>query len=124
MDLDLALREERPPELTEESTGTEKRYLEKWDRSNRMSVMIMKHSIPETFRGSMFDEEDVVTFLKEIKQRFVKNEKVETGNLLARLVSIRYKGNENIREYIMKMSNIASKLKALKLGLSDACSCI
>ena len=67
----------------------------------------------------MSDEENVVTFLKEIEQRFAKNEKAETSNLLAKLVSMRYKGNENIREYIMEMSNIASKLKALKLGLSD-----
>lgn len=35
------------------------------------------------------------------------------------LVSMRYKGNGNIREYIMKMSNITFKLKALKLGLTD-----
>lgn len=80
-----------------------------------MSVMIMKHSISETFRGSISNEEDVVTFLKEIEQHFAKNEKAEISNLLVRLVSIRYKRNKNI----MEMSNIALKLKALKLGLSD-----
>nr|KYP72368.1 hypothetical protein KK1_004956 [Cajanus cajan] len=32
---------------------------------------------------------------------------------------MRYKGKGNIREYIMEMSNLASKLKALKLELSD-----
>nr|KYP69415.1 hypothetical protein KK1_008605 [Cajanus cajan] len=32
---------------------------------------------------------------------------------------MRYKSKGNIREYIMKMSNIASKLKVLKLELSD-----
>ena len=32
---------------------------------------------------------------------------------------MKYKGQENIREYIMQMSNIASKLKALKLELFD-----
>lgn len=30
MDLDLELKEERPPELIKESTSTEKRYLKKW----------------------------------------------------------------------------------------------
>lgn len=47
------------------------------------------------------------------------NEKVETSNVLAKLISMQYKGKENIREYIMKMSNLAGKLKALKLELSD-----
>ncbi|QHO39631.1 uncharacterized protein DS421_4g130850 [Arachis hypogaea] len=32
---------------------------------------------------------------------------------------MRYKGKGNIREYIMKMSHLASKLKALKLELSE-----
>ena len=32
---------------------------------------------------------------------------------------MKYKGQGNIRDYIMQMSNIASKLKALKLELSD-----
>ena len=32
---------------------------------------------------------------------------------------MRYKGKKNIREYIMKMSNLVTKLKALKLELSE-----
>ena len=32
---------------------------------------------------------------------------------------MRYKGKGNIREYIMEMSHLTSKLKALKLELSE-----
>ena len=32
---------------------------------------------------------------------------------------MRYKGKGNIREYIMEMSNLVTRLKALKLELSD-----
>ena len=32
---------------------------------------------------------------------------------------MRYKGNGNIREYIMEMSHLASKLQAHKLDLSE-----
>ncbi|CAN1194220.1 hypothetical protein LINPERHAP2_LOCUS42441, partial [Linum perenne] len=46
MDLDLALREEQPAPLTAESTPIDKRDHGRWDRSNRMCLMIMKHSIP------------------------------------------------------------------------------
>ncbi|KAK4388610.1 hypothetical protein Sango_2467600 [Sesamum angolense] len=59
MDLDLALREDSPPALTNKSTSEQKREKE------------------------------------------------------------RYTGKGNIREYIMKMSHLASKLKALKLDLSE-----
>nr|KYP40960.1 hypothetical protein KK1_037675 [Cajanus cajan] len=41
------------------------------------------------------------------------------GTLLVNLISKKYMGKRNIREYIMEMSHIASKLKALKLELSE-----
>ncbi|XP_028184677.1 uncharacterized protein LOC114371426 [Glycine soja] len=85
MDLDLALRTERPiftPETSNEGQSTKK-------------------------------------FLKEIEQYFAKNEKAETSNLLAKIISMKYKGKGNIKEYIMEMSNLASKLKSLKLELGE-----
>ncbi|RDX95452.1 hypothetical protein CR513_22029, partial [Mucuna pruriens] len=39
------------------------------------------------------------------------------SNLLAKLISMKYKDKGNIREYIMEMSNFASKFKSLKLEL-------
>ncbi|XP_073158882.1 uncharacterized protein [Henckelia pumila] len=120
MDLDLAIRVDRPPALTDKSTFDDKREFEKWERSNRMCLMIMKKAIPETFRGTM--SSDITTakyFLTDIEKWFVKNEKAEIGTLLANLISMRYKGKGNIREYIMEMSHLASKLKALKLEFSE-----
>ncbi|RVW96526.1 Retrovirus-related Pol polyprotein from transposon TNT 1-94 [Vitis vinifera] len=58
-------------------------------------------------------------FLDELAKRFAANEKVETNTILSKLVSMRYKGKENIREYIMEMSNLVTRLKALKLQLSE-----
>ena len=47
------------------------------------------------------------------------NEKVETNTILSKLVSMQYKGKENIREYIMEMSNLVTRLKVLKLELLE-----
>ncbi|RVX19739.1 Retrovirus-related Pol polyprotein from transposon TNT 1-94 [Vitis vinifera] len=88
MDIDLALRMPKPDELNEESTQEHEVYWGKWERSNRLSLMIMKRGIPEAFKGAVTDE-----------------------------VTNASKGN--VREYIMEMSHFASKLKALKLELSD-----
>ena len=74
--------------------------------------MIMKHSILEAFQGSRSESENAKKFLEKIEQYFTKNKKAETSNLLAKLISKKYKGKSNIREYIMEMSNLASKLKA------------
>ena len=116
MDLDLALRTERSTPTADNSNEAK---IEKWDRSNRMCLMITKRSIPEAFRGSISESENAKKFLDAIKQYYAKNEKTEASSLLAKLISMRYKGKGNIREYIMEMSNLASKLKSLKLELSD-----
>ena len=80
----------------------------------------MKWGIPETFRGDVFKKITIASeFLKEIEKHFVKNDKAETSTLLSNLISMKYKGKTCIREYILEMSNIASKLKALRLELSE-----
>ena len=82
--------------------------------------MIIKHGISEAFKGEVSEKiNKVKEFLAEIEKRFEKNDKVETSTLLQSLISIKYKCKGNIREYIMEMSHIASKLKTLKLELSD-----
>ncbi|KAL0324716.1 UNVERIFIED_CONTAM: hypothetical protein Scaly_2438700 [Sesamum calycinum] len=120
MDLDLALRKDSPPALIDKSTSEQKSEKERWEKSNRMCVMIMKKSIPEAFRGTMSETlTKAKEFLEHIEKRFVMNEKAEIGMLLTNLISKRYTGKGNIREYIMEMSHLASKLKALKLDISE-----
>ena len=82
--------------------------------------MIIKCDILETFRGTVSRKITIAKeFLDGIERRFVKNDKAKTSTLLGSLVLMKYQGQRNIREYIMQMSNIALKLKALKLELSD-----
>ncbi|KAK6151656.1 hypothetical protein DH2020_014291 [Rehmannia glutinosa] len=70
-------------------------------------------------RGTTSEEVTTTSeYLAEIEKYFVKNDKAETITLLANLISLKYKGKENIREYTMEMSHIASKLMALKLEVS------
>ena len=66
MDLDYALREDRPADLTSASTAEQRAVMEKWERSNRMSQMIMKHSIPEAIKGAIPEETRAKTFLDQI----------------------------------------------------------
>ncbi|XP_024026759.1 uncharacterized protein LOC112093124 [Morus notabilis] len=85
-----------------------------------MCMMIIKKAIPEAFRGTMSDKITTAKeFVADIEKRFVKNEKAEIGTLLTSQISMRYRGKGNIKEYILEMSLLASKLKALKLELSE-----
>ncbi|XP_061359691.1 uncharacterized protein LOC133303741 [Gastrolobium bilobum] len=116
MDLDLALRMEK---LTSTTKNPNVDNIEKWEHSKCMCLIIMKRSISEVFRGSITESTGAKRFFKEIEQYFAKKEKAEMSNALAKLITMRYKGNGNIREYTLEMSNLARKLKALKLELFD-----
>ncbi|RDY09397.1 hypothetical protein CR513_06227, partial [Mucuna pruriens] len=80
---------------------------------------LQESSIPKAFWDSIFEIQSTSRFLEEIEQFFAKNEKVKTSNLLAKLISIKYKGRGNIREYIMELSNLVAKLKSFKLELDE-----
>src|SRR4051812_10875779 len=87
MDLDLALWTEQPPSLTAASTPNQRKDFEKWERSNRLSLMIIKRGIPEAFRGTVSKEITKASdFLAEIEKRSAKNDKAETSTLLSKLI--------------------------------------
>ena len=88
MDLDLALRTEQLPPLITDSFVEAKKEFERWDHSNRMSLMIIKRGILETFRCIVSKEVTTAKeFLDDIEKHFVKNDKAETSTLLGK-----YKG--------------------------------
>ena len=53
MELDLSLREEEQPALTESSTTLEIAKHERWERSNHLSLMFMKSHVIKGIRGSI-----------------------------------------------------------------------
>ncbi|KAL4320124.1 hypothetical protein GQ457_18G006850 [Hibiscus cannabinus] len=112
MDNDLSLRVEQPASLTAESNPDERKDFERWDSSNRMSLMIMKHIILETFRGT---ESEKITlakdFLDNIEQKFAKNDKVEMTSLLTSLMSMKYKEEERLKRGKSESAHLASTSK-------------
>ncbi|RDY07775.1 hypothetical protein CR513_08064, partial [Mucuna pruriens] len=105
MNLDLTLRVKEPIPTFD---NLQKVKIEKWKHSKRMCLMIMKRSIPEAFQDSISKSQSASKFLEEIEQFLPKMKRQR-----------RYKGKGNIREYIMEMSNLAAKLKSLKLELDE-----
>ena len=67
--LDLALRVSSPTSLTVESSSDEKRDIERWEKSNRMCLMVIKKAIPEAFRGTISEVvKKTKEFLEEKKE--------------------------------------------------------
>ena len=54
-----------------------------------------------------------------LKKNTKSRTKAETNNLMKALLNLEYKG-ENVREFIMKGSDIANKLKELNMTMDDS----
>ena len=120
LDLDLVLRIDKPNLITVESTDEQKDQFEKWERSNRLSLMIIKSTIAKNIRGSVSDNESAKIFLDSVKQQFSRSDKAMAGMLTNKLTSMKYDGSSGVRKHIMEMSDIARKLKTLGMSISES----
>ncbi|XP_016652698.1 PREDICTED: uncharacterized protein LOC107882021 [Prunus mume] len=118
LDHDLALREEKP-EVTANSNAAQKQKLERWEKSNRICLLVMRKSITETICGGITESENAKDFLEAIGLKFKDIEKAETRTLMTKLATMKYDGVEDMRVYLLSMIEVASKLKALKIPIAD-----
>ncbi|KAK1411311.1 hypothetical protein QVD17_37858 [Tagetes erecta] len=119
MDFDHALDEAAPKKFTDESTDEEKATHEKWTRSNRMCLMLIKNSISISIRGAIPESNNAKTYLNFMEEQFKGTYKAYASTLILKLVTMKYDGIGGVREHIMKMHNMANKLKGLEMSISE-----
>ncbi|XP_066373330.1 uncharacterized protein [Miscanthus floridulus] len=90
----------------------------KWDSSNRKCLMVIKGSMEDPIRGSILEYTIATEYLKKVESQFTGSSKAYASTLIKKLVNEKYIG-AGIREHILKMSNTASKLKPMDMGLKD-----
>jgi hypothetical protein len=91
----------------------------KWDASNRKCLMIIKSSIKEAIRGGISDCETTKEYLKKVESQLTGSSKTYTSTIIKKLVTKKYSFSNGVLEHILKMSNMASKLNTMDMGLKD-----
>ncbi|KAK3000945.1 hypothetical protein RJ639_020476 [Escallonia herrerae] len=119
MDLDNALRVDAPAAFTAESSTEQKAAYEKWERSNRISLMIMKGSITTAIRGAIPDSDNAKLYLAHIEEQFQGSSKAHATTLITKMVTLKYSGSNGVREHILRMNDMASQLKGLDMEISE-----
>ena len=85
MDVDLALRVDEPPSPTESSMPEDKAAYERWEKSNRLSMMLIKAHISQSIRGSIPNCTKVKAYMEAIEKQFVSSEKALASTLIKKL---------------------------------------
>ena len=87
--------------MTEESTPAEVALFERWERSNRLSVMFIKTKITTCIKGSVKQYDKVQDLLKSIGEQFVISDKALASTLIMKFSSIHITNVRGVREHIM-----------------------
>ena len=120
MDIDLALRIDEPETPTEQSTQANCALYERWERSNRLGMMVIKTHISQSIRGSIPECRTVKELMGANDEQFVSSDKAQASTLMAKLCSMRFKGTQNVRGHIMEMRDVSAQLKALDVDFSKS----
>ncbi|XP_062102323.1 uncharacterized protein LOC133812566 [Humulus lupulus] len=120
MDLDLCMCEDQPAALTDASTTAQRTLHAQWEKSNRLSLIAMKRSIPEHLLSGLPETTNAKEFLTNVGKLYDTGENVETGSLMDEIQTIKYDENKGVRDFVLKIVNIQSKLKDRKVPLLDS----
>jgi hypothetical protein len=89
-----------------------------WERSNRKCLMVVKERISETIRGANPDCATAVEYIEKVESQFSGSSKAYASTLIKRLISEKYSGS-GVRDRILRMTNVAARLKPLDLAIKD-----
>ena len=118
MDIDYAIRKNKLV-LTEPNTPAQLALYQRWERSNRLSIMFIKTKISVGIRGFIDQHTNVRAFLRAIDEQFETSDKALASTLIMKFSSLRVTSIKDVREHIIKMRNIAAQLKNLKVDMSE-----
>ncbi|XP_062020710.1 uncharacterized protein LOC133737104 [Rosa rugosa] len=105
LDMDSALQTEKPAALTNESTDEEKVFHKAWEKSNRLSIMLMRMTIANNIMTTLPKAEIAKEFLKNIEDRFKSADKSLAGTLMAELTTKKFDGRRSMHEHVLEMTS-------------------
>ena len=123
MDIDYAIRKDKPL-IEDNNTEVVIALYDKWERSDRLSVMFIKTKISAVIRDSVDQHNDVRALLKAIDKQFVTSDKALASTLIMKLSSIKLINVKGVCEHIMQMRDITAQLKLLEVDMSKPFLCI
>ncbi|XP_026420023.1 uncharacterized protein LOC113316004 [Papaver somniferum] len=119
LEYDIALREPKPEMLVDTYTRNEKIDFHKWEKENRMSIMIIRGAIPDAIRGGIPIKDTAKELMEVIQSKFMSSVKSMIGTHMGQPTSMRYNDEGSVRDHILEMEDLVYKLRGLDMNLND-----
>ena len=111
MDIDYTISKDEPNPITETSITEAISLYEKWERSNRLSMMFIKTKIPSSIRGSVEQVDKIKPLLKAIDEHFETSDIALASTLIMHFSSTKLTRIRGVRNHIMRIRDILAQLK-------------
>nr|VDD10182.1 unnamed protein product [Brassica oleracea] len=100
---------------------SEKSRYERWERSNRLSLNLMRLTMAESIKPSMPKTEKAREFLEKIKECSQSElaDKSIVGSLMNELTTKKFDWSQPIHDHLTHMSNLAAKLTTLGMEVHE-----
>ncbi|XP_050919179.1 uncharacterized protein LOC127136691 [Lathyrus oleraceus] len=105
--------------INAQSAPEEKEKLVKWERSIQLSLYAIKRTISEHMINVLLEKYNSKQYLIAIGERFQVSDNVESGCLMKQLTYMKYDNNGGVREFILQMVYVQTKLKSHDIDLNE-----
>ncbi|GAV58159.1 UBN2 domain-containing protein [Cephalotus follicularis] len=119
-DIDLAMISNMPADITDTSSLAERVHHAKWERSNKLCLMVIKRSISEHLLGGLPETNDAREFFATVGEIYQVSSNAEARSLMSEPTGLRYDGLGGVREHILRMVHLQSKLRARDIPFPDS----
>jgi hypothetical protein len=80
--------------------------------------MVIKERISEGIRGTIPECETTMEYMEKVESQFTGSSKTYDSSLIKKLISEKYT-DRGVRDHIVRISNVAARLKPLDLAIKD-----
>ena len=120
-DVHIALTKDKPADITATSIEAEKTDYAAWEKRNRICLLTMKKSIQEHLKSGLPADCTAKEMMTALEARNRISSNAEVGTLLQKLFNMKYDGTAGVRDYVLRMVDLKTKLQALNVSILDAC---
>ncbi|XP_056856782.1 uncharacterized protein LOC130506169 [Raphanus sativus] len=115
------LTDEEPSTITVDSSESENSHCERWKRSNRLSLNLMRLTMVESINPSIPKTEKAREFIKKIKEYSQSElaDKSIVGSLMNELTTKKFDWSQPIPDHVTHMSNLAARLTTLGMEVHE-----
>ncbi|XP_020242753.1 uncharacterized protein LOC109820967 [Asparagus officinalis] len=117
--LDYVLTEDKPEEPDESSSLSEKKSRTKWVKANKLAMLIIRALVDQTICGGIPTCKTAKELLETIKKQFKGSVRAKKYSYLVKLNNLKYDESGDVRQHILKVSQLIIRLRELRLQLED-----